>query len=211
MRASPPDGPSLCCHPLPEATTIPDADQRAGLVVSRPRWTQRRRGASNLLSRDLDPTHTIPGARELIELEGIDGLHAVLRTAGRALRAGDHRHLEGLGTWMMAAEDILGVEVVARELKRSDPDIRAVHEAWMDEPPTFDPPPLRRWHPLTTGAEHLYTSVHAAALALASGQPPHLDADALARALARLTRHPLRSSILLLTLDSHPDPGCSGK
>lgn len=198
---------------LPEATTIPDADQRAGLALCLARTGHNGATAAlrALLSRDLDPTQTIPGARELIELEGIDGLHAVLRTAGRALRAGDHRHLDGLGTWMMAAEDILGVEAVARELERSDPDIRAVQEAWMDEPSDLpDPPaaPALAPEPLTPPErEHLYTAVHAAALALASGQSPRLDADALARGLARLTRHPPRFlDPLLLTLDGHPDP-----
>jgi len=55
--------------------------------------------------------------------------------------------------------------------------------------------------------EHLYTSVRAAALALAAGRTPPLDADTLARGLARLTRHPPTVlDPLLLTLDAHPDP-----
>jgi len=199
---------------LPEATTIPDADQRAGLALCLAQAGHAGASAAleALLYRDLDPSLTVPGARELIELNGVGGLRVVLTTVGRALRSGDARHLDGMGTWMMAAEDILGVEIVARTLAEStDPYIQTVHEAWMDEPTeAADPPhgPSLAPEPLSAPErESLYTQVRSAALALAAGRPSPLDANTLARGLARLTRHPPRVlDPLLLTLDRHADP-----
>ncbi len=200
---------------LPEATTIPDADQRAGLALCLARAGHG--GAPSaleaLIHQPLDPARALPGARELIQLHGVHGLRMVFTTVGRALRSGDDRHREGMGSWMMAAEDILGVDTVARTLSEADdPDIRAVQDAWTDESPPEAadvlPPPGMAADPLTAPErEHLYTTVRSAALALAAGRTPVIDVDTLARNLARLTRHPPAVlDPLLLTLDAHPDP-----
>jgi|GEM_PF-6376895 len=198
-------GPLLAA--LPEATSVPDADQLAGLAlcIARTGHDGAARALEAVLSSGPDPSLTVPGARELVELQGIAGLHTVFRVVGGALRSGDERHLLGLGAWMMAVEDILGVDVVANVLATStDPGARAIREALADEnasadADTFAPDPLGPGE-----REALFTTVRACATALAASRAPPLDAHDLARALARLGRQPPRSlDPILLALDAH--------
>ncbi len=194
---------------LPEATTIPDADQRAGLML----WLARagHEGApaalEALLSRNLDPARALPGARELIQLSGTEGMRTVLGVVSKAIADGDDRYQEGLGWWMMEAEDLLGMDVVA-EVLASEPAARVVHDLWHEDDDSAEvTPPSRGPTPLSDSErEHLFTTVRRCAVAFSAGQPLPLDTEDLARALARLRRHPpVLLDPMLLALDAHPD------
>ena len=200
---------------LPEATSAPDADQLAGLAlcIARSGHTAAVAALEAAVARPVDPTDALPGARELVALQGAAGLRTVLRAVGAALLAGDDLHLLGLGTWMMAAEDILGPRVVAEVLEAADdPASRAVRAAWADDTALPDDdddlPPARSPQPLTPREhEDLWSQVRACALARVAGRRVPLDDDHLARALARLARHaPGRVDPILLTLDTHDSP-----
>ncbi len=208
-------GPLLAA--LPEATTLPDMDQRAGLALciarmGHPGATPALRA---VLSHSPDPSETVPGARELIALHVVAGLRMVGEAVGTALLAGDDRHRLGMGTWMMDAEDQLGAATVAAVLaEAATPALRAVAEAWADDPadpdggalgPDPGPTPPAPLGP----AEHqsLWARVLACADAHARGAPLPMDDAALARALARLCRQPpVAVSPLMLALDTHPCP-----
>jgi len=199
---------------LPEASTVPDADQLAGLAlcIGRSGHEGAVPALEAILSADFDPTLTVPGAAELVQLRGRDGLQTVFDVVGAALLRGDARHLDGLGTWMMAVEDILGVEAVADALAAApNAATRALRdvlsegdddeeEALFVDPDLFAPAPLE-----DAEREDLFHRVRRCALAAAAARPYPMEADALAAALARLRRSPpSQLDPLLLALDAHP-------
>lgn len=198
---------------LPEATSVPDADQLAGLALclARAGHSGAEPALEAILNADFDPTLTVPGARELVELQGVAGLRTVASVVGRALMRGDERHLLGMGAWMMAVEDTLGVDVVAEVLAEPhDAATRALFDALAEDELGAVPPQHRDLGPSPLDDlehERLFNEVRQCALAFAAGRPGPLDADHLAAALARLCRRPpSRLDPLLLALDAHPSP-----
>lgn len=198
---------------LPEATSVPDADQLAGLAlcIAKSGHEGAEDALEAILSAHLNPTLTVPGARELVQLRGLDGLKTVFDVVGKALIAGDERHLHGMGAWMMNVEDLLGIDVVAEALAHAtDAPTRAIRDVLSEEDSdeislitdSFGP------RPLDSGErESLFNLVRRSALAFAAGKTVPLDDDHLAASLARLGRHPPSTlDPLLLALDAHPSP-----
>jgi hypothetical protein len=199
---------------LPEARSTPDADQLAGLVgcLAEAGHPQARPALRAMLSSTPDPSLTVCGARELVLLDGESGLHTVAEVVGAALLQGDAAHHQGLGTWLSQVEDILGpARVRAALATAAGPAGAALRSAWYDEETTDSEPPPDPGPPTPAPLEDserqtLWMQVHACALALSRGAPAPLDADELARALARLRRRPPQQlDPLWLSLDSHPD------
>jgi len=193
---------------------LADADQLCALALhaARAGHAEAEHHIHAALRRQPDPASGLVAATQLVQLRGVDGLVTVAREVGRRLLDGDVRYLDGLGVWLMEAEDLLGAAAVEEVLDRVgavDPRVAAVVASWQDAeagaddfeptPPVDAPSPMER--------ESLVSTVRTAALALADGRPSPVPAPMLARALARLARHGLSElDPLLVALDAHPSP-----
>lgn len=196
----------------PTATRVEDADQICGLALlaAQAGHPSAEAHLHAALSHQPDPTRGIVAAQQLVELSGLDGLITVARHIGRHLIDGDTRYLDGLGLWLMQAEDHLGAAAVEEVLDRVaaiDERVAAVVASWDDSETEDDdlppPPALESVSPSESGS--LLEIARTAALALADGRPSPVPASTLARALARLARHGLSElDPLLVALDAHP-------
>ncbi len=196
----------------PTLTRVEDADQICGLALLAAQAGRPDGGAHlrSALSHQPDPTQGIVAANQLVELYGLDGLLLVARHIGRHLLDGDTRYLDGLGLWLMHAEDQLGAAAVDEVLERVaaiDERVAAVVDSWddsgADADPVHPPPAPDSVAPSERGS--LLETVRTAALALVDGRPVPVSDPLLARALARLARHGLSElDPVLVTLDSHP-------
>ena len=199
---------------IPYTTRVEDTDQicALALLAARAGHPQAEQHIRAALRHQPDPDQGLVAASQLVKLQGVQGLVTVAREVGQRLLDGDSRYRDGVGMWLMEAEDLLGAATVEEVLDRVgaiDERVAAVVASWQyEEEPGTDAlhTDVFTAAPSPTERETLVGTVRSAALALADGRDSPVPPTVLARALARLARHGLSElDPLWVALDAHPD------